>query len=86
MKERAVNYLIDNNPYQNEEDLIERLELLNDENTIYEKSQNLPNFILSREMIEFKSSKSLLTDEASRINNNDTLNPSEINIGMVTKQ
>lgn len=29
LKERAVNYLIENNPFSNEEDLIERLELIN---------------------------------------------------------
>jgi len=29
LKERAVNYLIENNPFPNEEELIERLELIN---------------------------------------------------------
>lgn len=29
LKERAVGYLIENNPFPNEEELIERLELIN---------------------------------------------------------
>jgi len=66
-----VNYLIENNPFTNEEDLIERLELVNQGEEEFFRSFSIP---IMRKEKEITSAGDLTESSVTNQQNNDANN------------
>jgi len=83
-----VNYLIENNPFSNEEDLIERLELVNQGEEEFIRTFSIPIMRKEKDFTsagEDLSARSETNEQSSKTNQNDITNNELLLLGRISK-